>query len=34
MKLSPDTHTLTVALEHIDPTGKEETLVFSKQASH
>ncbi|MFL6351864.1 MAG: hypothetical protein ACJ74Z_08450 [Bryobacteraceae bacterium] len=34
MKLSPDTHTLTVALEHIDPTSKEETLVFSKQASH
>jgi hypothetical protein len=34
MKLSPDTHTLTVALEHIDPTSKEETLVFSKQAAH
>ena len=34
MKLSPDTHTLTVALEHIDPTGKEETLVFSKKAEH
>ncbi|MFL6352912.1 MAG: hypothetical protein ACJ74Z_13825 [Bryobacteraceae bacterium] len=34
MKLSPDTHTLTVALEHIDPTSKEETLVFSKQGSH
>jgi hypothetical protein len=34
MKLSPDTHTLTVALEHIDPTGKNETLVFSKQAAH
>jgi hypothetical protein len=32
MKLSPDTHTLTVALEHIDPTSKEETLVFSKAA--
>jgi hypothetical protein len=34
MKLSPDTHTLTVALEHIDPTSAEETLVFSKQPSH
>jgi hypothetical protein len=34
MKLSPDTQTLTVALEHIDPTSKEETLVFSKQTSH
>jgi len=34
MKLSSDTHTLTVALEHIDPTSKEETLVFSKHASH
>jgi hypothetical protein len=34
MKLSSDTHTLTVGLEHIDPTGKEETLVFSKHASH
>jgi hypothetical protein len=34
MKLSSDTHTLTVGLEHIDPTSKEETLVFSKQASH
>ncbi len=34
MKLSPDTHTLTVALEHIEPTGKEETLVFSKKALH
>ncbi len=34
MKLSPDKHTLTVALEHIEPTGKEETLVFSKKALH
>jgi hypothetical protein len=34
MKLSSDTHTLTVGLEHIDPTGKEETLVFSKQPAH
>src|SRR5205823_9595558 len=34
MKLSGDMHTLTVALEHIEPTSKEETLVFSKQASH
>jgi len=34
MKLSSDTHTLTVGLEHIDPTSKDETLVFSKQASH
>ena len=34
MKLSPDTHSLTVALEHIDPTGKEETLVFNKKAGH
>ena len=34
MKLSPDAHTLTVALEHIEPTGKEETLVFSKKALH
>jgi hypothetical protein len=31
LKLSPDAHTLTVALEHIDPTSKEETLVFSKK---
>ena len=31
MQLSPDTHTLTVALEHIDPAGKDETLVFSKK---
>jgi hypothetical protein len=22
------------ALEHIDPTGKEEALIFSQQASH
>ncbi|MGI8960183.1 MAG: hypothetical protein ACR2IV_10565 [Bryobacteraceae bacterium] len=34
MKLSSDAHTLTIALEHIDPTSKEETLVFSKRASH
>jgi hypothetical protein len=34
MKLSPDTHTLTVALEHIEPTSKEETLVFNKRAAH
>jgi hypothetical protein len=33
-KLSPDSHTLTVALEHIDPTSKDETLVFSKQPAH
>jgi hypothetical protein len=34
MKLSSDTHTLTVGLEHIDPSSKEETLVFSKEATH
>jgi hypothetical protein len=31
MKLSPDKRTLTVALEHIDPAAKDETLVFSKK---
>ncbi|MBV9302215.1 MAG: hypothetical protein JOY62_06410 [Acidobacteriaceae bacterium] len=31
-KLS-DPKTLTVALEHIDPTSKDETLVFSKKPS-
>ena len=34
MKLSRDTEILTVALEHIDPAGKDETLVFSKKAAH
>ena len=31
LKLSDDKKTLTVALEHIDPTANAETLVFSKK---
>jgi len=31
MKLSPDSKTLTVELEHIDPTAKTETLIFNKK---
>jgi len=31
MKLSPGSKILTVDLEHIDPAGKNETLVFNKK---
>jgi hypothetical protein len=31
LKVSPDQKTLTLELEHIDPMGKVETLVFSKK---
>lgn len=30
-KVSPDQKTLTLELEHIDPQGKVETLVFNKK---
>lgn len=31
LKISPDQKTLTLELEHIDPAGKVETLVFNKK---
>jgi len=31
LKLSPDSKTLTLLLEHIDPESKSETLVFNKK---
>ena len=31
LELSPDKKTLTVTVSHLDPNGKEETLVFDKK---
>jgi len=33
LKLSPDGNTLTIELDHIDPTDKKQTMVFDKKPS-
>jgi hypothetical protein len=33
MQLSPDGHSLTVKIEHVDPAADPETIVFTKKGN-